>query len=114
VTRKRAHHCHVLSIFAVFVAAILALLGFKPTAWAQNPVPLLSQPLVPEAAAPGGTGFTLTVNGTGFVSGSVVHWNGGARSTHFVNGGRLTANIPGTDIAEAGTAAVTVTNPEPG
>ncbi len=113
MTRKRAHHCHVLTIFAVFVAA-LALLGFKPTAWAQNPVPLISQPLVPEAAAPGGTGFTLTVNGTGFVSGSVVHWNGGARSTHFVNGGRLTANIPDTDIAEAGTAAVTVTNPEPG
>ena len=73
MTCKRAHDFHPLSIFALFVAALLAPLGFSPTAWAQNPVPLISQPLVPEAAAPGGTGFTLTVNGTGFVSGSVVH-----------------------------------------
>jgi FG-GAP-like repeat/FG-GAP repeat len=114
MTCKRAHHCHALSVFAVFIAAISTLLAFKPTALAQNPVPLISQPLVPEAVAPGGTGFTLTVNGTGFVSGSVVHWNGGERNTHFVKEGRLTANISGTDIAEAGTATVTVTNPEPG
>jgi hypothetical protein len=114
MTCKRAHHFHPLGIFALFVAALLAPLGFSSTAWAQNPVPLISQPLVPEAAAPGGTGFTLTVNGTGFVSGSVVHWNGAARTTHFVDQGRLTANIPGTDIAKAGTAAVNVVNPGPG
>lgn len=114
MTCKRAHHFHPLSIFALFVAALLAPLGLGPTARAQNPVPLISQPLVPEAAAPGGTGFTLTVNGTGFVSGSVVHWNGAARTTHFVDQGRLTANIPGTDIAKAGTAAVNVVNPGPG
>ena len=35
-----------------------------------NPVPLISQPLVPDVAKPGGPGFTLSVNGTGFVSGS--------------------------------------------
>jgi len=64
MTCKRAHHFHPLSIFALFVAALLAPPGFSPTAWAQNPVPLISQPLVPEAAAPGGAGFTLTVNGT--------------------------------------------------
>ena len=114
MTCKRAHHFHPLSIFALFVAALLAPPGFSPTAWAQNPVPLISQPLVPEAAAPGGTGFTLTVNGTGFVSGSVVHWNGAARTTHFVDQGRLTATIPATDIAKAGTASVAVVNPEPG
>src|SRR5438105_14977378 len=44
-----------------------------------NPVPLINQPLVPDAIAPGGAGFTLTVNGTGFVSGSEVNWNGSAR-----------------------------------
>jgi len=114
MTCKRAHHFHPLSIFALFVAALLAPLGFSPTAWAQNPVPLISQPLVPEAAAPGGTGFTLTVNGTDFVSGSVVHWNGAARTTHFVDQSRLTATIPATDIAKAGTASVAVVNPEPG
>ncbi len=40
-----------------------------------NPVPLVNQPLVPTTAAPGGPAFTLTVNGTGFVSGAVVNWN---------------------------------------
>ncbi len=44
-----------------------------------SPVPLISQPLFPDAMRPGGTGFTLTVDGTGFVSGSVVNWNGSAR-----------------------------------
>src|SRR2546425_2350 len=114
MTCKRAHDFHPLSIFALFVAALLAPLGFSPTAWAQNPVPLISQPLVPEAAAPGGTGFRLTVNGTGFVPDSVVHWNGAARATLFVDQGRLTATIPATDIAKAGTASVAVVNPEPG
>ena len=39
-----------------------------------NPVPLINQPMVPgRHQTPGAqAGFTLTVNGTGFVSGSVV------------------------------------------
>ena len=37
-----------------------------------NPVPLINQPLVPDAVKPGSAGFALTVNGTGFVSGAVV------------------------------------------
>ena len=40
---------------------------------ALNPVPLVNQPLVPDATTPGGGAFTLTVNGTGFVSGAVVY-----------------------------------------
>src|SRR5439155_9710694 len=79
-----------------------------------NPVPLISQPLVPDAVAPGGAGFTLTVNGTGFVPGSVVNWNGSPRTTSFVNGSQLTASILASDIAVASTAAVTVINPSPG
>jgi ankyrin repeat protein len=79
-----------------------------------NPVPLINQPLVPDAVAPGGAGFTLTVNGTGFVSGSVVNWNGSARTTTFVNRSRLTASILSSDIGTASTASVTVVNPSPG
>jgi len=79
-----------------------------------NPVPLISQPLVPDATAPGGAGFTLTVNGTGFVSGSVVNWNDSARATTFVSNSQLTANILASDIATASTASVTVVNPGPG
>jgi hypothetical protein len=36
-----------------------------------NPVPLINQPLVPTSVAPGSGGFTLTVNGAAFVSGSL-------------------------------------------
>src|SRR4029077_9889971 len=79
-----------------------------------NPVPLINQPLVPDAATPGGPGFTLTVNGTGFVTGSVVNWNGSARATTFVSTSQLTTTILASDIATASTASVTVVNPSPG
>jgi hypothetical protein len=56
------------------------------------------------------SGFTLTVNGTNFVNGSVVDWNGSPRSTAFVSSTQLTATIPFSDIASAGTASITVSN----
>ena len=55
--------------------------------------------------------FTLTVNGTGFVIGATVRWNGAARTTTFVGSTQLTAAIPASDIAAAGTGQVTVVNP---
>jgi len=81
---------------------------------AENPVPLINQPLSPDAAVPGGAAFTLTVSGNGFVSGSVVHWNGSARATNFVSNSMLTASILATDIASLNTASLTVVNPAPG
>jgi hypothetical protein len=48
---------------------VLVLLASTMTPAQGNPVPLISQPLVPTATAPGGSTFILTVNGTGFVSG---------------------------------------------
>lgn len=43
-------------------------------AFAQNPVPFISQPLMPDAIAPGRANFTLTVNGTS--SGHSAVWLG--------------------------------------
>jgi hypothetical protein len=102
-----------------FVAAVIVGIGVWvlpiPPAWGQNnPVPQIDLPLVPASAQPGGPAFTLTVNGTGFVSGSGVRWNGGALTTTFVSSKQLTALISATDIATAGTASVTVKNPPPG
>jgi len=79
-----------------------------------NPIPFLNLPLLPDGAAPGGAGFTLTVNGTGFLSGATVNFNGTALATTFVNGGQLTAVVPAANIASAGTASITVVNPLPG
>ena len=67
--------------------------------------------LSPNSATAGGPAFTLTVNGSNFVSGSVVQWNGAARTTTFVGATQLTAAIPASDIAAAGTAQVRVVNP---
>ena len=91
------------------LAAVIAV-----QASAANPVPLINQPLLPDAIKPGSAGFTLTVNGTGFVSGAVVKWNGNVRTTTFISKSRLTASILSTDVAKASTASVTVVNPSPG
>jgi len=64
--------------------------------------------------SPGGAAFTLTVNGTNFVSTSVVKFNGKTEPTTFVSATQITAAIPASDVASAGTAAVTVNNPSPG
>ncbi len=91
------------------------LLGFvSALSYAQAPVPFINLPLIPDATAPGGPQFTLTVNGTGFVSESVVNWNGSALATQFVSGSQLTAIVPASDIATASTGWVTVVNPAPG
>jgi hypothetical protein len=76
-----------------------------------NPVPLINNPLVPSTVAPGGPAFTLTVNGTGFVSGAVASWNGSPRTTTFVSSSQVTVSIAASDVAKAGTATVTVGNP---
>ena len=72
-------------------------------------MPFLNQPVVPDAAAPGGPQFTLTVKGTGFLPTS-----GAALPTTFVSNKRLTAVVPAADIATAATASITVVNPSPG
>ncbi|HLY63749.1 MAG TPA: choice-of-anchor D domain-containing protein [Terriglobia bacterium] len=97
---------------AVFI--FCAIEASLPIARAQNPVPLIYLPLVPTSAAPGGAAFTLTVNGTGFVSGATVDWNGAPLSTTFVSGSQLKAAVPASDIASAATVTVTVVNPTPG
>lgn len=62
----------------------------------------------PDSATAGGAGFTLTVNGTGFVSGAEVQWNGSNLATHFVSSTQLTAPVLQNLIASAGSAQITV------
>ena len=79
-----------------------------------NPVPFIGQPLRPDAVRPGGQAFALTVDGTGFVPGAVVRWNGSGRATSFVSSSRLTATILASDILSPKTVHVTVFNLSPG
>jgi len=80
---------------------------------ASNPVPAITG-LNPSSTAAGSGGFTLTVDGTGFIAGSAVRWNGADRGTTYVSATRLTASIPGGDVDSAGSVTVTVVNPGPG
>lgn len=98
-----------------FVRWLLTAALFVNVSLAQsNPVPLIYQPLVPSSVPPGSSDFTLTVNGTGFVQGAVVGWNGIPLATTFISSSQLTATVPAQDVATSGTASVTVLSPSPG
>ncbi len=71
------------------------------------PAPVITS-LSPASATAGGADFTLTVNGTGFVSGDTVKWAGTALTTTFVSATQLTAAVPANLITTAGSASVTV------
>src|SRR6516165_6433129 len=101
-----------VSLVAVVLSRVS--LASVDTSATPNPVPLVNQPLLPDATKPGGGALTLTVNGTGFVSSALVHWNGSALATTFVSSSQLKATILPSDVAKAGTASVTVVNPAPG
>jgi outer membrane protein assembly factor BamB len=73
--------------------------------------PLNLSSISPTNVTVGGTGFMLTVLGTGFTSASTVKWNGAARPTTLVAGNELVAQIGAADVAAAGTASVTVSDP---
>ncbi len=92
-----------------------ALLTICLTAAAQsNPVPFVSQALVPASIQPGSPTFTLTVNGTGFAPTASVNWNGSSRLTAAISSSQLKATISASDVAKASTASITVTNPAQG
>jgi hypothetical protein len=59
------------------------------------------------------SGFTLTVNGSNFVNGSVVRWDGTDRVTTYVSATRLTAAILSSDLTDYRPVPVTVFSPLP-
>jgi 6-phosphogluconolactonase (cycloisomerase 2 family) len=85
----------------------------SPPPSGSNPTPKITT-ISPNTAVAGGAAFTLTINGTNFVAGSMVNFGGSAPATTFISSTQLTAAIPATSIASTGTIAVTVTNPAPG
>ena len=82
----------------------------SPVTFTINPVaaPSVITSLSPSLVTAGGPLFALTVNGTGFVYGATVQWNGTALTTTFVSATQLTASVAASLIASAGTAAITV------
>jgi hypothetical protein len=69
---------------------------------------------VPNNWGTGRGAFELVINGTNFVAGSQVKWNGQNRVTIFVSNTQIKAQILAGDTASAGQFPVTVVNPAPG
>jgi len=86
--------------------------GNPPTT--TQPTPLIAS-ISPSQATAGGVGFQVAVYGEGFLSTSVVLWNGAPRpSIHSVGNTYLSATISAADIAQAGVVKVSVQNPATG
>jgi hypothetical protein len=70
--------------------------------------------LMPGSATRGSGAFSLAVAGDGFNAASVVQWNGAPRATTFSGTTLVHAAITAEDIAQIGSAEVTVFTPAPG
>jgi hypothetical protein len=75
-----------------------------------NPIPTITS-LSPPSAYLNSAGFTLTVHGTGFVSGALVYFSNAALTTTYASSIELTAQVPASDLTGYGSPYVYVTNP---
>jgi len=78
-----------------------------------NPVPSISN-LSPANAIEQSGAFTLTVNGSNFVSSTTVSFNGQTEPTTFVSASQVTAAIPASAIQTSGNVVVQAVSPAPG
>ncbi|MCC7021133.1 MAG: hypothetical protein IT332_15330 [Ardenticatenales bacterium] len=88
----------------------------KPSTWATTSLGDLPAVhwLTPSSATVGGAPFALGVAGTGFISGTLVLWNGAPLATTFGGTDHLTATVTAAQLASAGIVQVTVRVPAPG
>jgi hypothetical protein len=77
-----------------------------------NPVPAITS-ISPTNAVVGSGSFTLTVNGSNFISSSTLSFGGQTEAITSFSASQLTADIPASAIATAGPALVLVSTPAP-
>ncbi len=76
-----------------------------------NPVTPVISSISPNSATAGDPALSLAVNGTGLLNLTYIQWNSTTLNTHFVSATQVTADVPATLLAQAGTASVTAVNP---
>jgi hypothetical protein len=96
-------------------ATLYQMVGYSPPTVAAVEITNVDRPVVQA----GSGAFSLNVYGYGFVNGSVVQWNGSARTTVFnafntsdPNDHYLTATITAADSGTSQTIPITVKNPD--
>ena len=85
---------------------------FTVTPTVYNAVPTIAA-LSPASVGVGSPAFTLRVTGTGFMARSLVRLNGVALATTLVSNTEVTAAVPASALASAGSYPLTVSNPTP-
>jgi hypothetical protein len=90
-------------------------LPFKISEPGKNPVPVIRR-LTPPSATKGSVEgeITVVIAGANFMPDAQANWNGEPRTTTYVKPDELHMAISAADLAVAGVASVTVTNPAPG
>jgi hypothetical protein len=115
------------SVLSAQVPAALLTAAGGATLTVRNPGPIESTPvtLAVNNAAPRITtlspaqkqartaAFVLTVNGSAFVNGATVYWDGVALPTTFVNSSKVTAQVAAGLLDLGNQAGITVRNPAP-
>jgi hypothetical protein len=124
----RFRRCWLIGGFAVLVMSLADLVGgcgggsitapastTSPTAPSTPPTTAAAPAITsvtPASVPTGSTAFTLQVNGSGFVSGSVVYWNKSQLTTTFVSSQELQAAVPANFAATGGNNTIMVANPD--
>jgi outer membrane protein assembly factor BamB len=110
VTTAQVESAGAVPITVATSSASGALVSVPVSFTVQSLPALGSNSIDPSIATAGGPTFVLTVLGQGFVPSAVVQWNGVALQTTYVSELQLQAQVPASDIASVGTAAITVQN----
>lgn len=114
--------CRVSIFLAIPIVVLLACIcgcGGGSSPQSSTPVPTSnSQPMIanvsPSETLVGSGLQTLTINGSSFLSSSVVMLAGASQPVTFVNAGQLTIQVTAAEQATAGSYPVVVVNPAPG
>jgi hypothetical protein len=83
----------------------------SPATFTINPSPPAICGLSPAMATADGSSFTLSISGQYFTSNSTAKWGSTALSTTYISQTQLTAVVPASLFASAGTTSVSVTAP---
>jgi hypothetical protein len=78
-----------------------------------NPAPVLNS-MLPAFTTAGGSAVSITVNGSGFISGSTIYWGTTALTTQYVSATQLTGQLTAAEITTPGNTPITVNTPAPG
>ena len=68
--------------------------------------------LDPAVVVAGAANFTLTAEGSGFVPGGLLQWNGAALPKTFVSSDGLTAQVTAAHVASSAAVTVVAVNPD--